>query len=137
VPEICPTVHRNPFGSASTTGHGDSTSGTSVRNDIEEVDRSFLAATTAELQGGTLFFSTSTATDAGFRQPGNRTAPARLQHAVHHPIAQYDTHHEGHSVIGGYIYRGSMIRAAGEVRLRDFSLLFKFPRGPTIRRSSA
>jgi hypothetical protein len=47
------------------------------------------------------------------------------------PIAQYDTHHEGHSVIGGFVYHGS-----GFPQLRDryvfgeYSRLFGFPDGP-------
>ena len=47
------------------------------------------------------------------------------------PIAQYDTHHEGHSVIGGFVYNG---KALSNLRKKyvfgDFSVLFKFPRGP-------
>ena len=47
------------------------------------------------------------------------------------PVAQYDTHHEGHSVIGGYVYHGRAIpRLRGKYVFGDFSLLFKFPSGP-------
>jgi hypothetical protein len=47
------------------------------------------------------------------------------------PIAQYDTHHEGHSVIGGFVYRGTAVRGlVGRYVFGDFSLLFKFPTGP-------
>lgn len=47
------------------------------------------------------------------------------------PIAQFDTHHEGHSVIGGYVYHGDRIpELRGRYVFAEFSLLFKFPRGP-------
>jgi len=47
------------------------------------------------------------------------------------PIAQYDTHHEGHSVVGGFVYHGSRFaEGAGRYIFGDFSLLFKFPSGP-------
>ena len=47
------------------------------------------------------------------------------------PLAEYDTHHEGHSVIGGHVYHGSLVPALrGKYVFADFSLLFKFPRGP-------
>jgi hypothetical protein len=42
-----------------------------------------------------------------------------------------DTHHEGHSVIGGYVDHGKAIPALrGRDVFGDFSLLFKVPRGP-------
>jgi len=47
------------------------------------------------------------------------------------PIAQYDTHHEGHSVIGGFVYHG---RRFPQLRDRyvfgEYSRLFGFPEGP-------
>src|SRR5688500_11501326 len=47
------------------------------------------------------------------------------------PVSQYDIHHEGHSVIGGYVYHGRAIPTLrGRYVFADFSLLFKFPRGP-------
>lgn len=47
------------------------------------------------------------------------------------PIAQYDTHHEGHSVIGGFVYRGTQIpQLAGRYVFGEFSRLFSFPFGP-------
>jgi glucose/arabinose dehydrogenase len=47
------------------------------------------------------------------------------------PIAQFDTHHEGHSVIGGYVYRGHRIpQLFGRYIFAEFSSLFKFPSGP-------
>jgi hypothetical protein len=47
------------------------------------------------------------------------------------PTAQYDTHHEGHSVIGGHVYHGRALpELRGKFLFADFSLLFKFPNGP-------
>jgi hypothetical protein len=46
------------------------------------------------------------------------------------PIAQYDTHHEGHSVIGGYVYRGNKVpQLRGKYVFAEFSRLFNNP-GP-------
>jgi len=48
------------------------------------------------------------------------------------PIAQYDTHHEGHAVVGGFVYRGNRIpRLASRYVFGDFARLFRFPSGPT------
>ncbi len=47
------------------------------------------------------------------------------------PIAQYDTHREGHAVIGGFVYRGSELKKLkGRYIFGDFSLKFRFPVGP-------
>jgi hypothetical protein len=47
------------------------------------------------------------------------------------PIAQYDTHHEGHSVVGGFVYHdGRLAEVIGRYIFGDFSLLFKFPSDP-------
>jgi hypothetical protein len=59
-----------------------------------------------------------------------RTTPDMID-----PIAQYDTHHEGHSVIGGFVYQGSLLN---DLKKRyifgDFALFFKFPSGaPPLR----
>ncbi len=51
------------------------------------------------------------------------------------PIAQYDTHAQGHSVIGGHVYRGSRIPGLqGRYVFADFTLTFDevFPTGPFI-----
>jgi glucose/arabinose dehydrogenase len=51
------------------------------------------------------------------------------------PIAQYDTHAQGHSVIGGHVYRGSRIPGLqGRYVFADFTLTFDevFPGGPFI-----
>ena len=46
------------------------------------------------------------------------------------PIAQYDTHREGHSVITGFVYRGERLHdLKGRFIFGDFSRLFNFPAG--------
>lgn len=50
---------------------------------------------------------------------------------LHELERQYDIHLEGHSVIGGFIYRGSRIGAlAGRYVFGELSRLFNFPSGP-------
>ena len=79
---------------------------------------------------GTLFFHIN-GNDVG---TASREAPdpARMiPRGLIDPIAQYDTHHEGHSVLGGFVYRGDAIKELrGKYVFGDFSLVFKFPRGP-------
>ncbi len=58
-------------------------------------------------------------------------APPALAPNLVDPIAQYDTHHEGHSVIGGFVYRGSELEELkGRYVFGDFSTIFRFPIGP-------
>ncbi len=50
---------------------------------------------------------------------------------LHELERQYDIHFEGHSVIGGFIHRGSRIGAlAGRYVFGELSRLFNFPSGP-------
>ena len=46
------------------------------------------------------------------------------------PIAQYDTHHEGHSVVGGFVYHGDDVPALRGSTCSRLLALFKFPFGP-------
>jgi hypothetical protein len=47
------------------------------------------------------------------------------------PVSQYDTFHEGHAVVGGFIYRGDEVKdLRGKFVFGDFSLVFRFPVGP-------
>lgn len=68
-----------------------------------------------------MFFNPN-GTQPGFagREPF-REVPPGLQD----PIAQYDTHHEGHSVIGGFVYRGDRVpQLRGRYVFGEFSRLF-------------
>jgi glucose/arabinose dehydrogenase len=98
------------------------------QNDIEEVDVVVKGGNYGwAAKEGTLFFygngadvGTASTVDNGL------TSPAMID-----PIAQYDTHHEGHSVIGGYVYRGAGVPdLRGRYVFGDFSRLFRFPSGP-------
>src|SRR4030095_44654 len=58
-------------------------------------------------------------------------APGIVPAGLVDPIAQYDTHHEGHSVIGGYVYHGERIpQLRGRYVFGEFSRVFNFPSGP-------
>jgi glucose/arabinose dehydrogenase len=131
VPEIWAYGLRNPYRFGFDSRHGDLYVGDVGQNDIEEVDRITRGGNYGwNCKEGTLFFHINGTAD-GFasREPDGSRADCNTRFID--PIAQYDTHHEGHSVIGGYIYRG---RAIPELREKyvfgDFSLLFKFPSGP-------
>jgi glucose/arabinose dehydrogenase len=132
--EIWAYGFRNPYRFGFDSGSGDLYVGDVGENDIEEVDivrrgRNF----GWNCKEGTLFFHIN-GTLEGFASPN--PDPARPQcnpRSVdfRDPVAQYDTHHEGHSVIGGYVYHGRGVRALrGKYVFADFALLFKFPRGP-------
>jgi hypothetical protein len=98
------------------------------QNDIEEVDVVVSGGNYGwNLKEGTLFFNHNG--DApGFATP---LPPGPVPSDVIDPIAQYDTHHEGHSVIGGFVYHGSRLSAlTSQYIFGDFSRLFKFPSGP-------
>jgi glucose/arabinose dehydrogenase len=130
VKEIFAFGFRNPFRFSFDTKTGRLFVGDVGQNDIEEVDIVVKGRNYGwNRKEGTLFFHIN-GVDEGFasREPDPTVAiPSNLND----PIAQYDTHHEGHSVIGGFIYHGSRFR-----QLRDryvfgeYSRLFGFPEGP-------
>jgi glucose/arabinose dehydrogenase len=98
------------------------------QNDIEEVDVVVSGGNHGwSLKEGTLFFNHNG--DApGFATP---LPPGPVPPDLIDPIAQYDTHHEGHSVVGGFVYHGNRLaELVGQYIFGDFSLLFKFPSGP-------
>jgi glucose/arabinose dehydrogenase len=92
------------------------------QNDIEEVSLVVSGGNYGwNFKEGTLFFNPN-GNQPGFaaREPF-REVPPGLQD----PIAQYDTHHEGHSVIGGYVYRGTRVhQLRGRYVFAEFSRLF-------------
>ena len=100
------------------------------QNDIEEVSIVLRGGNYGwAIKEGTLFFNHNGNLE-GF---ASRDAPigAVIPKNLKEPIAQYDTHHEGHSVIGGFVYHGKAVRElVGRYVFGDFSLLFKFPTGP-------
>ena len=67
--------------------------------------------------------------DPGSFAPGSGTAtltcPASLPTDLIDPIAEYDTHTDGHSVVGGHVYRGHRLKALrGHYVFGEFSRLF-------------
>jgi glucose/arabinose dehydrogenase len=128
VEEIFAFGFRNPYRFSFDPLTGGLIVGDVGQNDIEEID----VVTAAGNYGwnhkeGTLFFDHN-GDDPGFattEDPGG--VPANLID----PIAQYDIHFEGHSVIGGFVYRGEDIpQLTGRYVFGEFSRLFNFPSGP-------
>lgn len=130
VHEIYAFGFRNPFRFSFDRETGRFFVGDVGQNDIEEVDIVVNGGNYGwNRKEGTLFFHIN-GVEPGFasRQPDSTVViPPNLID----PIAQYDTHHEGHSVIGGFVYHG---RRFPQLRDRyvfgEYSRLFGFPEGP-------
>lgn len=125
---------RNAFRMSFDRKDGDLYAGDVGQNDIEEVDVIVSGGNYGwPIREGTLFFAHN-GNDAGFAtpdDPGTAVAPPALAPNLSGPLAQYDTHHEGHSAIGGFVYRGSEIdELRGRYIFGDFSTIFRFPIGP-------
>lgn len=126
--EIFAFGFRNPYRFSFDSGTGSLYVGDAGQNDIEEVDLVVSGGNYGwPLKEGTLFFYQN-GPDPGFASTVDHgLTPAD---AIE-PIAQYDTHHEGHSVIGGFVYRGTAIpELVGRYVFGDFARLFRFPSGP-------
>ena len=119
---------RNPFRLSFDRGSGVLLVADVGQNDIEEVDLVIPGGNYGwNRKEGTLFFDINGNSD-GF---ATTIAPASLPPALIDPIAQYDTHHEGHSVIGGFVYRGERLpQLKGRYVFGEFSRVFNFPSGP-------
>jgi glucose/arabinose dehydrogenase len=120
---------RNPFRLSFDTANGRLYAGDVGQNDIEEVDLIVKGGNYGwNLKEGSLFFVGNGALP-GF---ATATAPPSPPTGVLDPVAQFDTHHEGHSVIGGFVYHGNA--AVGALKDRyvfaEWSRLFAFPSGP-------
>jgi len=129
VKEIFAFGFRNPFRFSFDRATGALYVGDVGQNDIEEVDVVVKGGNYGwRRKEGTLFFchngdAAGFATDVAPCEP---VPPGAID-----PIAQYDTHHEGHSVIGGFVYHGSAFeQLADRYVFGDFARLFRFPSGP-------
>jgi len=130
---------RNPYRFSFDMRTGDLYVGNVGQNDIEEVELVDSGANLGwPIMEGTLFFDHNFNAD-GFATPDQpdfdptRATPQMLAPDLVDPIAQYDTHHEGHAIIGGFVYRGSafeQLKMAGRYIFGDFSVIFRFPIGP-------
>ena len=134
VKEIWAYGFRNPYRFGFERQHGTLFVGDVGQNDIEEVDVVVKAGNYGwNCKEGTLFFHINGNAEgfASRERDPSRPACGPSNNRFIDPVAQYDTHHEGHSVIGGYVYDGHAIpRLRGKYVFGDFSLLFKFPSGP-------
>jgi glucose/arabinose dehydrogenase len=128
VGEIFAFGFRNPFRMSFDTATGDLYVGDVGQNDIEEVTLVARGGNHGwNAKEGTLFFHIN-GNDEGFASSvdNGRTPAGTID-----PIAQYDTHGEGHSVIGGYVYHGSRNpQLRGRYVFAEFSRIFNFPSGP-------
>ena len=128
VREIFAFGFRNPYRFSFDSATGDLFVGDAGQNDIEEVDLVVKGGNHGwATKEGTLFFFNNGAGPGFASTDDNGLVPP----GVIDPIAQYDTHHEGHAVVGGFVYQGSMIpRLAGRYVFGDFARVFRFPSGP-------
>jgi Glucose / Sorbosone dehydrogenase len=119
---------RNPFRISFDSATGALYVGDVGQNDIEEVDLVVKGGNYGwNAKEGTLFFHIN-GNNEGF---ASRTDNGRTSAAMIDPIAQYDTHGEGHSVIGGFVYHGSRLpQLRGRYVFAEFSRIFNFPSGP-------
>jgi hypothetical protein len=131
LPEIWAYGLRNPYRFSFDSRTGDLYVGDVGQNDIEEVNIIVRGGNYGwNFKEGTMFFHIN-GTAPGFASPEPDPSRGPLPRNLVDPVAQYDTHHEGHSVIGGFVYDGRRnLSLRGRYVFGDFSLLFKFPGGP-------
>jgi glucose/arabinose dehydrogenase len=127
-PEIWAYGLRNPWRMSFDTETGMLLVGDIGQNDIEEVDVIVKGGNYGwNHKEGTLCFDNK----GPMPGVGVKTCPASLPAGLIEPVAEFDTHHEGHSVIGGFVYRGSAIpELKGRYVFGEWSRLFDFPNGP-------
>jgi glucose/arabinose dehydrogenase len=129
--EIFAYGFRNPFRMSFDRQRGDLYVGDAGQNDVEEVSRVTAGGNYGwNVKEGTLFFDPRGVEDDGAAQVqpvAGRPVPAGLID----PIAQYDTHFEGHAVIVGFVYWGQDLpELQGRLVFGDFSRVSNFPGGP-------
>jgi glucose/arabinose dehydrogenase len=141
IEEIFAFGFRNPYRMSFDSKKGTFYVGDVGQNDIEEVDVVVSGGNYGwNRKEGTLFFDPK---GVGDNPPGNPdgngvatlTDPGDVPADLIDPVAQYDTHGEGHSVIGGFVYRGNEIKKLkGRYVFGEWSALFKvdniFDMGP-------
>ncbi|MBI4561130.1 MAG: PQQ-dependent sugar dehydrogenase [Candidatus Rokubacteria bacterium] len=130
VEEIWALGFRNPYRFSFDSVTGRHFVGDVGQNDLEEVNVVVKGGNFGwNRKEGTFFFDPGDFTaDSG---DATEVAPGPVPPGLIDPIAQYDTHFEGHSVIGGFVYRGNRIpQLAGRYVFGEFSRLFRFPLGP-------
>lgn len=125
VEEIFAFGFRNPYRFSFDSVRGDIYTGDVGQNDIEEVDVVVAGGNYGwRLKEGSFCFDPNGDEEGfAFRQdPCPNTSGLEID-----PIAEYDTHYEGHSVIGGFVYNGTAVNALmGRYVFGDYSKLFLF-----------
>lgn len=130
VEEIHAIGLRNPWRMSFDSKTGDLYVGNVGQNDIEEVE--------LVVRGGNYGWNLTEGSfcfDPGDFAAGSGTArltcPRPLPIGLNDPVAQYDTHTDGHSVVGGHVYRGRRLR-----ELRGHYVFGEFSRLLNARRPS-
>ncbi|HZR81048.1 MAG TPA: PQQ-dependent sugar dehydrogenase [Candidatus Binatia bacterium] len=120
VPEIFALGLRNPFRMSFDSATGALYAGDAGQNAVEEVDVIVAGGNYGwRLEEGSFFFDPN-GTGPGFVTSVDPGVPAGLRD----PVAEYD-HDEGIAVLGGFVYRGSEIRALrGRYVFGDFAKTF-------------
>jgi glucose/arabinose dehydrogenase len=126
--EIWAYGFRNPYRFSFDMHRGTLFVGDVGQNDIEEVDIVRKGGNYGwPIKEGTLFFSHN-GNEVGTAQ---REPLGPVPSGLIDPVAQYDTHHEGHSVVAGFVYRGRALHGLyGRFIFGEFSTIFNFPTGP-------
>jgi hypothetical protein len=127
--EIWAYGFRNPYRFSFDSQHGTLFVGDVGQNDIEEVDIVKKGGNYGwAIKEGTAFFIHNGNAD-GFAQL--KAPPGASGKGLIEPVAQHDTHHEGHSVVAGFVYRGRALHnLQGRFIFGEFSTIFNFPTGP-------
>jgi hypothetical protein len=128
--EVYALGFRNPYRFSFDTETGLLFLGDVGQNDLEEVDVVTRGGNYGwNFREGSLFFHIN-GNDPGFAS--RRADPTRgTPSGLIDPLAQYDTHHEGHSVIGGFVYHGTRFpQLEDRYVFGEYSRLFLFPLGP-------
>ena len=126
--EIWAYGFRNPYRFSFDSKHGTLFVGDVGQNDIEEVNIVRKGGNHGwPIKEGTVFFNHNGNADGFAQREPARPVPPNLVD----PVAQYDTHHEGHSVVAGFVYRGRTLHGLyGRFIFGEFSTIFNFPTGP-------
>ena len=134
VEEIFAFGFRNPFRFSFDSKTGDLYVGDVGQNDIEEVDVVVAGGNYGwNLKEGSFFFDpdgTGPTCNLAPRGCATEEDPGDLPTDLIDPVAEYDTHTDGHSVIGGFVYRGAEVEElVGRYVFGDFAKTINFAEG--------